>query len=48
MAHRGLSADAPENTLYAFSDAISVGADFIELDVQQTKDGVLVVMHDSI
>lgn len=47
MAHRGLSADAPENTLYAFSDAISVGADFIELDVQQTRDGVLVVMHDS-
>ena len=47
MAHRGLSADAPENTLYAFSDAILVGADFIELDVQQTRDGVLVVMHDS-
>ena len=47
MAHRELSADAPENTLYAFSDAISVGADFIELDVQQTRDGVLVVMHDS-
>lgn len=47
MAHRGLSADAPENTLYAFSDAISVGADFIELDVQQIRDGVLVVMHDS-
>ena len=47
MAHRGLSADAPENTLYAFSDAISVGADFIELDVQQTRAGVLVVMHDS-
>lgn len=47
MAHRGLSADAPENTLYAFSDAISVGADFIELDVQQTRDGVLVVMYDS-
>lgn len=43
MAHRGLSADAPENTLYAFSDAISVGAE----DVQQTRDGVLVVMHDS-
>ena len=47
MAHRGFSADAPENTLYAFSDAILVGADFIELDVQQTRDGVLVVMHDS-
>ena len=46
MAHRGLSADAPENTLYAFSAAIEAGVDFIELDVQQTKDGVLVVMHD--
>ena len=46
MAHRGLSADAPENTLYAFSGAIDAGADYIELDVQQTKDGVLVVMHD--
>lgn len=47
MAHRGLSSSAPENTLYAFSDAIDAGADFIELDVQQTKDGVLVVMHDT-
>lgn len=47
MAHRGLSAKAPENTLYAFEDAIDSGADFIELDVQQTKDGVLVVLHDS-
>lgn len=46
MAHRGLSADALENTLYAFSDTIDAGADYIELDVQQTKDGVLVVMHD--
>lgn len=45
-AHRGLSAEAPENTLYAFDAAINSGADFIELDVQQTKDGVLVVMHD--
>lgn len=45
-AHRGFSAQAPENTLYAFSDAIEAGADWIELDVQQTKDGVLVVMHD--
>lgn len=47
MAHRGLSSSAPENTLYAFSDAIEIGADYIELDVQQTKDGVLVIMHDS-
>lgn len=46
MAHRGLSADALENTLYAFAAAIDVGANFIELDVQQTKDGVLIVMHD--
>lgn len=45
-AHRGLSVKAPENTLYAFSDAIDAGADMIELDVQQTKDGVLVVLHD--
>lgn len=45
-AHRGLSAHAPENTLYAFSDAIEAGADYIELDVQQTKDGELVVLHD--
>lgn len=45
-AHRGLSAKAPENTLYAFSDAIEAGSDCIELDIQQTRDGVLVVMHD--
>lgn len=45
-AHRGLSAKAPENTLYAFSDAVDAGADMIELDVQQTKDGVLVILHD--
>ncbi|MCD8219598.1 MAG: glycerophosphoryl diester phosphodiesterase membrane domain-containing protein [Ruminococcus sp.] len=47
MVHRGLSTDAPENTLYAFSNAVDAGADFIELDVQQTKDGMLVVLHDS-
>ncbi len=46
MAHRGLSANAPENTLYAFAAAIEADVDFIELDVQQTKDGVLVVLHD--
>jgi glycerophosphoryl diester phosphodiesterase len=46
-AHRGDSVTAPENTLKAFESAIEHNADFIELDVQQTKDGVIVVMHDS-
>ena len=46
-AHRGDSVTAPENTLKAFESAIEHDADFIELDVQQTKDGVIVVMHDS-
>ena len=46
IAHRGASFAAPENTIYAFSAAIEAGADGIELDVQQTKDGVLVVVHD--
>jgi glycerophosphoryl diester phosphodiesterase len=46
-AHRGASVYAPENTLSAFSRAIEEMADYIELDVQQTKDGAIVVMHDS-
>lgn len=46
-AHRGGSLTAPENTLQAFRYAIDNGADWVELDVQQTEDGVLVVMHDS-
>lgn len=45
-AHRGYSSAAPENTLYAFQAAIDSGADFIELDVQLTKDEQLVVFHD--
>ena len=45
-AHRGASAYAPENTLVAFQQAVAMGADGIELDVQMTKDGVLVVVHD--
>lgn len=47
MAHRGDSIAAPENTIPAFESAIENMADWIELDVQQTKDGVIVVMHDS-
>ncbi len=46
IAHRGVSAYAPENTLSAFRLAVKLGADGIELDVQRTKDGVLVVCHD--
>ena len=37
----------PENTLAAFASAVDIGADMIELDVQETKDGVLVVFHDT-
>lgn len=46
-AHRGYSAAYPENTIPAFKGAIQVGADWAELDVQQTTDGEVIVMHDS-
>lgn len=46
IAHRGNSWDAPENTLAAIERAIVDGADFIELDVRHTADGVLVLKHD--
>jgi glycerophosphoryl diester phosphodiesterase len=46
LAHRGASAYAPENTLAAFRLAIEQQADWLEMDVQQTKDGQLVVFHD--
>ena len=46
-AHRGYSAAYPENTILAFKGAIQVGADWAELDVQQTADGEVIVMHDS-
>jgi len=45
-AHRGASGYAPENTLRAFAVAADMGADGVELDVQRTRDGVLVVFHD--
>lgn len=45
-AHRGASAYAPENTLEAFQLAIKMKADGIELDVQMSKDGILVITHD--
>lgn len=46
IAHRGASAEAPENTLAAFRRAVELQADGIELDVQLTRDGVAVVFHD--
>ncbi|RLE62770.1 MAG: glycerophosphodiester phosphodiesterase [Thermoprotei archaeon] len=46
FAHRGCSTQAPENTLSAFRRAFEIGADGVELDVRQTKDGHLVVIHD--
>ena len=45
-AHRGCSGDFPENTMVAFQAACATYADGIELDVQLTKDGELVVIHD--
>jgi glycerophosphoryl diester phosphodiesterase len=46
IAHRGASADFPENTVAAFSAAVASGAEMCELDVQRTADGVLVIIHD--
>jgi glycerophosphoryl diester phosphodiesterase len=46
IAHRGYSLVAPENTLPAYQKAIEVGVDMIEADVNLTKDGVLVMIHD--
>jgi glycerophosphoryl diester phosphodiesterase len=46
FAHRGGSALAPENTMAAFDRGAAVGADGLELDVQLSRDGVVVVHHD--
>ncbi|WP_326795279.1 glycerophosphodiester phosphodiesterase family protein [Streptomyces sp. NBC_01808] len=46
VAHRGASADAPENTLAAIDTARDMGIDWVENDVQRSKDGKLVIMHD--
>jgi glycerophosphoryl diester phosphodiesterase len=47
MAHRGASAAAPENTLAAVQRAIDDGAQWVEIDVQESRDGVVLVVHDS-
>ncbi|MBU3188027.1 glycerophosphodiester phosphodiesterase [Clostridium bowmanii] len=46
FAHRGASAYYPENTMLSFEKALEMGATGIETDVQLTKDGVLVLIHD--
>ncbi|RIX50728.1 glycerophosphodiester phosphodiesterase [Paenibacillus nanensis] len=46
FAHRGASAYCPENTMASFRKALELGADGIETDVQRTKDGRLVLIHD--
>jgi glycerophosphoryl diester phosphodiesterase len=44
--HRGASRYAPENTLSALEKAILLGADFVEFDIQTTRDGAFVLLHD--
>jgi len=46
IAHRGDSAHRPENTLASFASALEVGATVVELDVQLTVDGRVIVLHD--
>ena len=46
FAHRGFSGKYPENTMLAFEKAVEIGADGVELDVQLTKDGEVVIIHD--
>ena len=47
IAHRGASGYKPENTIEAFETAVAMGADYVELDVQETSDDKLVVWHDT-
>ncbi len=47
IAHRGNTVNAPENTLAAYQIAVEEGAEMIETDVHISKDGRLVIMHDS-
>lgn len=46
IAHRGAAGYCPENTMASFRKALDMNADLLELDIHQTKDGQLVVIHD--
>src|SRR2546428_3387763 len=46
IAHRGFGAQYPENTLVAVRAALDLGVDYVEIDVQETRDGKLAVFHD--
>ena len=47
IAHRGASFDAPESTAAAYTLARDLGADYLEMDLQRSKDGVLFALHDN-
>jgi glycerophosphoryl diester phosphodiesterase len=47
VAHRGAAGKAPENTLASIQQAITDGTDWVEIDVQETADGEVIVIHDS-
>lgn len=47
VAHRAGALFAPENTISALKEAKNAGSEFAEIDVQQTKDGAIIVMHDT-
>ena len=46
-AHRGASAERPENTMLAFARAVEIGVDALEMDVHLTRDERLIVVHDA-
>ncbi|WP_296262624.1 MULTISPECIES: glycerophosphodiester phosphodiesterase [unclassified Pseudomonas] len=46
IAHRGASFNAPEETVPSYTLARELGADYLEMDIQRTKDGVLIALHD--
>ena len=47
IGHRGARAHAPDNTIAGFRKAVELGADMVEIDVQRTADGEIVVVHDA-
>jgi glycerophosphoryl diester phosphodiesterase len=47
IAHRGDSWDAPEETAPAYANARDMGADYLEMDIQRTRDGALIALHDT-